>query len=398
MTSRRGRVSQVKPRPPSNGRPAPSRIKGRPAVTSRIATHRRVERGGRLPFVARIAFALMLVALGAGVLYAATGGLGRVAAALGTSMGGFIDGLTATASPKATDLVLSDAPVIAPATEPYTNVDTVDLVIMVPAAVVGRDDTSVRVYLALGDQPAAPIEDVPVGTTRQLVVPVQLTDGQNGFTATIVGPAGESESSAIVTWVLDTAAPKITLTSPKNGATVNRAAVVLNGKTQARSSVVAHNDANNASATGEAGSDGTFQLTVPIEAGSNAIRIGATDPAGNTAELVVSVRRGSGKLTANLSASVYRFSAKRLPDPLTLTVAVTDPDGRPVADAEVTFTLSIPGFPVVVAPATTDANGRASYRTTVNKGATVGTGPATVQVTTSEFGSTSDQTVITITK
>jgi protocatechuate 3,4-dioxygenase beta subunit len=99
---------------------------------------------------------------------------------------------------------------------------------------------------------------------------------------------------------------------------------------------------------------------------------------------------------AKLSASDYRIRRGRLPEPVTLIAKVTDPDGKPLAGAPVTFTLSIPGIPTVTSDTTTDERGRASFRTTVPTGADLGDGSATVLVSTDEFGATEDFTVISI--
>jgi protocatechuate 3,4-dioxygenase beta subunit len=77
---------------------------------------------------------------------------------------------------------------------------------------------------------------------------------------------------------------------------------------------------------------------------------------------------------------------------------VDDPDGKPVKGARVTFSLSIPGVGPVTGEARTDENGRAAFQTTIPKGASRGDGSAGVFVRTSEFGSTRDETVFTITK
>jgi len=401
MTFRRaGRPSHVRPRPPSTGRPAPVKVRPRPVATSRIPTHRRIERTNGLPLVARLLFVVAVVALGAVVLYTATGGLGRAVVALGSSLDGFIGGLTATPSPRATVAPISDAPVLAAPDEPYTNQPKVDLVVTVPPDVVGDAGTKIRLYLALGDQPASPILDAQVGSTPRVVIPdVELTEGSNNFSASLVGPAGqESEPSPVISYILDRKKPPISIAAPKKGATVNRSTVEVRGKTQGRSRIVVRNDANNASATTDAAGDGTFKVTIPIETGTNAITITATDPAGNVNETTTTIRRGSGKLTSALSASIYRLRLKDLPEPLELRVVVTNPDGAPLADATVTFTLSIPGIQVITAEGQTDGNGRAVFRTTVPKGATQGQVLATVLVSTGEFGDTTDRTVITIAK
>jgi len=75
------------------------------------------------------------------------------------------------------------------------------------------------------------------------VIPVELTKGTNDFTVSIVGPAGESDPSAVVRYVFDAAPPKITISSPKNNALVNGKAVKIKGKTQARTTLAARNAA-----------------------------------------------------------------------------------------------------------------------------------------------------------
>jgi Glucodextranase, domain B len=337
-----------------------------------------------------------VVGLGVIVLYTATGGLSRAVATLGTSLGGIFDKLTATSSPGPSGSLFAESPIIDPPSEPYTNQKGIDLVITVPGEVVGKG-ALVRLYVALADQVSSPAhEDVPVGSTPRVVVPdVELTKGANDFTATLVGPDGaESEQSPVVRYIYDGVKPRITLTSPKDGATVNRETVKLTGKTQGRSALVARNSANATSVTGAAAANGTFALTLPLVTGSNAITITATDPAGNTGELVLSVQRGSGELTAVLTASIYRIRISRLPEPIELEVLVTDPDGKPLEGARVTFSLTIPGIAPLTFETQTGGDGRAIFRTTVPKGATAGTGPASVLVRTSEFGRITDRTVI----
>lgn len=344
--------------------------------------------------------AVSVLALTAAVLLAASGGLGRAVAAVGSVVGGAIDRIAVQPSPSpsvAPDLGV--ATLTAP-TESYTNQASVDLSGTVPRAVVGQSNVRLRLYLTLKGQEPAPIKEVAAPATTQFTIPgVELTKGTNDFTLTIVGPAGESDPSATVTYVLDTSPPKVTLTAPKNGTTVNRGAVTITGKTQARSTIVAHDSDSNASATTEAAADGTFSVTVALSAGVNGILVTATDPAGNSAEAVLSVRRGAGKLSVTISASTYRFSAKQLPAALTLNSIVTDPDGRPIDSAAVTFTISIPGVPTISVDATTDGTGLATFRTTIPKGATPGlSGPVTALVTTTEFGQATARTTLTITK
>lgn len=341
---------------------------------------------------------MAVLALGAGVLYVAAGGLGKVAGALGSTIAAFVENVTTTPTPTPPPVTVSDAPTLRQPAEPYTNQTQVDLVVVVPARLAGDADHRIRIYLALTDQAAAPIAEVPIGPTQQTIVPVELEKGTNDFSVTIVGPGGESEPSALVRYVLDTTKPKIAISSPKDGATVNRTAVELTGKTQARTTLIARNTSNGTSISGIADGDGSFTLSLPISGGSNTIVIGGTDPAGNSGEAEITVRRGNGKLSANLTSSLYQFKRSALPSSINLTASILDPDGKALSGATVTFTLSMPGIPTVTKSATTNGKGIASFETTIPKGAVAGEGMATVFVTTEEFGSTQDRTVIRITK
>ncbi len=339
---------------------------------------------------------LAVVALGVGVLYVGAGGLRTVASSLETTLSGFVEGVTATPTPAPTVLTISDAPTLAPPQEPYTNVGAIDLVVTVPSALAGNAEHRIRVYLALQDQAPQAIQEVPIADSPKTVVPVELTKGINDFTVTIIGPGGESDTSAVVRYVLDTSKPKVTITSPKNNAVINGKSVVIKGKVQARSTLIAQNLDNSQSIASTAGADGTFRLSLPLATGVNHIVINASDPAGNESSAELTVRRGTGKLAVKLSATDYTLSRKTLPQSIKLSATVTDPDGRPLAGAEVTFTLSIPGIRTVTAEGKTNENGRASYETTIPKSADRGQGSATVLISSDEFGSAQDVIAITV--
>lgn len=341
---------------------------------------------------------MAVAALAVGVLYVGAGGLTTVAGKVGSTLTAFVENVTATPTPSPTETPTAAAPTIQSPDEPYTNQTSVDLAVTVPQAVAGDPAYRLRVYLALEDQDPAPIQDSPLAKLPTTIIPVELTDGINDFTVTLVGPGGESDHSPVVRYVLDTKKPGITLTAPKDGATVNRKAVSIEGRSQARSTLMARNATTGESIVGTADVDGRFVLSLPIAMGGNRITITATDPAGNVGEKKLTVTRGSGRLRASLSASSYAIKRSALPEPIRLTVTVDDPDGKPLKDARVTFTLSIPGVKTVTGEARTDANGRATFATTIPKGADVGEGGAGAFVRTSEFGSTTDETVIYIRK
>ncbi len=400
MTTRRGgRDSHVRPRPPSTGRPKPQRVRVPAPDAYRLKQARGLERRRRgLPLPAKLLLVVAVVALGGVVFATATGGIGRLVGALSASLSGFVDEITATPAPSSTQLVIADAPVIASPTEPYTNQLRVDLDVPIQDNTMGDPAVRVRIYLRLEGQPAAPIAEVPVGSTFRLIVPVDLTPGRNDFTATIMEAGIESEASPVVTFILDAEPPQFVLSAPGDGATINSPSVVISGTTQPRTTLLARNEANGTSISGQAGPDGAFVLDLPLEPGPNGIRLTGTDPAGNNGELIFSVVRGSGELTSTLTASAYRISVASLPVSLQLSVLVTDPDGRPLEGATVNFSLTVPGIPPVAKEAITGGDGRATFTTTLPTGVTAGSGLATVLVATSEFGSTSAQKAITIVK
>ena len=337
-------------------------------------------------------------AVAVGVLYLGAGGLGTVVRAVGGTFTDFIAGVTATPVPSPTPIVTSDPPRIESPSEPYTNQESVDLVVTVPSALGGDPDYRIRVYLALKDQSPTAIQEASLAAGPRTIIPVTLTKGINDFSVTLVGPGGESESSPLVRWILDLNKPPIQLNAPKDGAVINRRAVVLEGRTQGRTTLIARNQATGESVSGTAANDGTFALALPITSGRNVLRITATDPAGNVGEKELTVTRGSGRLRATLSASAYSFSQAKLPQTIKLTVNVDDPDGKPLEGARATFTLTIPGMRPVTSSAVTDSNGRATFETTIAAGATRGSGGAAVLVETDEFGRTRDETPITIKK
>ena len=163
MTTRQGRPSQVRPRPPSSGRPAPSKVRARPPAPGRLAAHRRVENTRRLAMPFRLLFVAAIVSLGAGVLFAASGGVGRVADALGATLTGFVDDLTATPVPSELPPELADAPVLQQPEEPYTNEAKVDLVGTIPEDAAGTNGNRIRIYVAIGDQDPGIVTELPVG-------------------------------------------------------------------------------------------------------------------------------------------------------------------------------------------------------------------------------------------
>ena len=343
-----------------------------------------------------------IVLLGFVILYASTGQLGRVVASLGGTISNILAKSSPAPSPSESAIPAVDSPRLRSADEEYTNQPTIDLQGSVPAQVAGRTDYRIRIYKSLGDEnsPAQLVAELPVGATGEFTVStVTLDKGVNFFTATLKGPGGvETDRSPSVRYVYDTSKPKIILTSPHDGDTINAKTIQLQGEVQSRSVIVARNAENGASVTGKAAPDGTFTITLALEPGQNGITLSSTDPAGNQSDLVISLIRGSGVLSAQLSTSSVQFQASHLPAPLTLTATVTDPDCQRAVGATVTFTVSIPGIAPITQDGTTDGAGTAIFQTNVPNGATVGNGLATILVDTRSHGSVTARAVIAIVK
>ncbi len=112
-----------------------------------------------------------------------------------------------------------------------------------------------------------------------------LVEGNNVFAATIDGPSGEGKLSPSITYVLDTTPPPITVSSPRQNASLNSGTAAISGQTDPNISLIVRNQmvAGGGVSGVTSGADGKFTASVPIIAGSNTIVISGTDKAGNDA-------------------------------------------------------------------------------------------------------------------
>lgn len=396
MTSRRGHISHVRPRPPSSGRPPdPARI--RTPDPYRVRQYRGLDaRRKATPAPARFSLAVAILALAVVAFIAATGSIGPIAAAFGTGFSGVINILTASSAPQATEVVATSSPIIAAPANPYTNQTSVELKVTLPPGVAGTGDAKLRMYLGLEGVAPTAIAEVAIGSTNRLSVLVDLTAGRNDLTATIIRQGAESEQSPVVTYYLDQDPPKITVSTPTDGATVTDAIVAIKGTTEPGTNLIARNEANATSATALASADGSFTMNLPLVPGPNGIRIDATDRATNAGSLTLSVVRQGGQLAATLSASPSRFKASSPPASIELTVVVTDSTGAPVEGASAYFTLQVPGLGPVTNQLTTGADGRAVFTAQIVGAVSAGSGSATVVVSHPTFEDATGSVELTV--
>lgn len=398
MPSRRA-ASHVRPRPPSSGRPRLQPVKAEAPDRRRVRQHKGLDaRRPRAPLVLRTLLALSVAGLAAGAFLVASGGMGPVLSTLAGGFNAAFGKLTATPIPLETFLPPTDSPRINPPAQQYTNSETVDLTVSVPVEVLGDPAARIRFYLALEGLAPAPVFDVNVGTTSRMVIPFELTEGRNDISATLFRAEEESEPSPGVTYILDLTPPKITVNSPKNNAAIDASQVRIKGTTQGNTTLVARNEANGTSITTAAGKDGSFEFVLQLGTGANKIEITGTDPAGNVGTKKLTVLQGSDELGVRLAASTYRISVKDPPSSIQLVVVVTDPAGKPLADATAFFTIQIPGLAPISNELTTGPEGRAVFTTPLVGELTTGGGVGTVLVTSELYGQSTDRVTLTFVK
>jgi glucodextranase-like protein len=394
MPSRRS-ASHVRPRPPSSGRPRLQPVKAEAPDRRRVRQHRGLEaRRRRAPLVTRTLLALGVAILAAGTFLIASGGVGPALSALAAGFGTAIGRLTATPVPTQTFVPPTDSPRIAVPAEPFTNASVVDLAISVPVAALGEPGARVRIYLALEGLEPAPVVDVPVGTTSRMIVPFELTEGRNNISATLFLGEEESDQSPVVTYILDITPPRITVTSPKNGAAIETPQVRIKGSTQSRTDLVARNQSNGTSVSSAAEGDGSFELTLTLAPGTNEIEITGTDPAGNAGTSKLTLIQGSKEIRVRLAASTYRVNINKPPASIQLSVLATDPAGEPLVGATAFFTLQIPGLSPISNEVQTGPDGRAVFTTPLVGELATGGGIGTVLVSSDLYGQSTDRVTL----
>ena len=195
-----------------DGRPAPVKVRPRPPAPGRLAAHRRVERTRRLALPFRLLFVVAVVASARASCSPRPAASGKVADAIGATFTGFVADLTATPVPS--ERRRRAGPTRRSSRSPTS-----------PTRTSRRSTSSGRSRRTLvgangnrhpdlrrDRRPASPgiVTEVPVGGRARFIVPeVTLIEGTNAFTATIVGPTGESEPSPVVTYVFDATKPRI---------------------------------------------------------------------------------------------------------------------------------------------------------------------------------------------
>jgi hypothetical protein len=325
-----------------------------------------------------VVLGLLTLTVGATLAANAIGGL---SSALSNSFNHVASQAPATPPPSGVQL---DTPVLdAPPNSGYTRQGSILLQGTLPAASVDQKGYTVHVYLQGKNGTQREVATIAVGGTTRFTSPaLTLAEGSNVFSATLASPNGEGQASPPVTYILDTAPPKISVKSPASGAKVSTAKATISGTCDAGATISVRNEQAPGGAYSSlvVGSDGSFAFAVPVVAGPNTIDLSATDQAGNSSSTSLIVKRDYGQLAAYLSATPGRFASSSQTT-LKLILRATSFNGGALANATVIFTVMIHGLgPMVSPPLTTDATGTVAWQVPVS-GATAGPGQASVLVT-----------------
>ena len=398
-----GRPPQVRPRPASSGRAKPVKVRPVTPSPTRLARYRRVERRRSLPLPFKAVLAAAVVLLSVGVLSVASGAVGPMASGIVKGFGGFVDSVgNVVSSPEPTaPPAIADAPSIVPPDEAYTNEDTIDVTVNVPASIVGSEGYVVRLWVTLKDQEAA---GRPGGPGR---ADVRARDPRRGADEGPQRDPGLDHGTRRRERALrggglgprPVAARASRSSSPsKSASSTTKSSVTVKGKTQARSSVRLKNDLNGATITVEAGKDGLFEAKIAVDPGMNTITITSTDPAGNPNTETITVRKGSGSMRVSLTGTAYRFSAKKLPKTRVVHRGRHGPGraARVRGDDPVHGDRARPGGHRLVRDPHERRTGSRRSRRGSRRARCPGPGLASVLVTTDAFGDGTDRQVLTV--
>jgi large repetitive protein len=330
-------------------------------------------------------------------------------------------------SPKLTVLVNIDKTNPSPTfNSPKNN----DVVTTQQITVTGYPDDSATVFV----NGVAAVVDRSGAAPTFTSAPITLAGGNNSITATCTDPAGNN-GSATMTVIFDNTPPKVSITSPVNGAIVSDIAhvAVTGSASDAETAVTVTVNGQNVSVA----SDGTFQTTVDLTGKSPATIIAtATDSAGHSTPAQVTVTPippptlsmtspqpgtyvntrtvalsgGSGTATsvtvnsqpATISNGVWTIASFDLgPDAMhTLTIVGTNGGGQV---ATITPTLGDDTIPPTIKATVTPAPNAAGWNNTdvtVSFACDDGTGsgildcPASVTLTTEKAGQTVSKSAV----
>lgn len=339
----------------------------------------------------RIGVLVVLAALAGAIILAANGGRGDrpsgVVAVAPASVA-----VVATQPPAVDAAGVAEPAVVGAPTgrptlvEPKTtlvNQARANLRVRVPDPGVPWDGLELRVLRG-----GTPILSRPVGPDdidakgRVTLKGVPLKRGTNKLAVVLANPSGAGPASDVLTMRLDDRPPRLKLTAPRDGTTLNQDAVTVRGRTVAGIRVVVRNMTTDQKVVAFADGEGRFSADLRLKRGRATIKVAVADAAGNQSEEKRVIVRGNGKPEARLALSRDGFRHAALPRSLDARVTVLDADGRPIKGAEAVFSIAPPGLPTRQRTRMTSKDGVATWSGfRVVEDAVAGDGLVTVLVT-----------------
>jgi hypothetical protein len=331
----------------------------------------------RIPWGRRIGIVIALLALGGTVALAGGfGGRGTPGASASPPASARV-GQTVQPTQVITGKVPAAAPVLTEPLSGLTAKNTWSTRTTLPATGIARSDLRLRIYRA--DKQVLELK-VKAGKSMP-VRNIPLKSGGNVVTAAFVGPGGEGPRSKAVSITLDDVAPQLSLSQPQDQDIVNAPNVTVLGQTEGGLQITARNLTLQKTLTTSADGTGVFSVALPLASGANDLEITTADALGNPAYVVMTITRGAGVASVQLTLTRTQFRVNALPAAFDVNLKVVDANGRPVDGAAVTFSLSPPGVPTSTYFATT-ADGHARWpEATLPDGVQAGDGFVTARVT-----------------
>jgi hypothetical protein len=230
-------------------------------------------------------------------------------------------------------------PVVAPPEQAVIGETTWNTVVTIDDP--GVPLSTLRLQIYRNDKPVLDLLRV-----KELTIPVKripLKKGENRIEAALVNNGGEGPRSLPVTVTLDSAPPKVEISSPADGETVTTATVTVKGSTDPGITVVIRNASTGAEQTVTSDDRGGFAAEVRVAEGQNKLTVSAMDAIGNSRTESVTVTVGQGRGNAQLVLSRRSIALGSLPTSISIRLELTDVGGRDANGTPVTFSLSIPG-------------------------------------------------------
>jgi len=210
---------------------------------------------------------------------------------------------------------------------------------------------------------------------------VPLKRGSNRLAVVFANASGTGPPSDTLSIRLDDLPPRLKVTAPRDGATLNADDVVVKGRTVPGLRVIVRNVTTDQKEEAFADGEGRFQAQIGLKRGRDTIKVAVADAVGNQATKEVVIVRGNGKAEADLALSRHRVRRSALPKAIDATVTVRDAEGRPIKGARVEFTFAPRGQGAQVNEDVTSKMGVATWSgMRVLEGTDLGDGLVSVRV------------------